>query len=168
MTKRDSTYQNNKVTMPQNADTLSFDSDGYMDFFGYAMTGQQLYKRLYKSLKVLKIGQGATSDVFSTINMPSAYRYIILSMTSNLVQGSFWLTSSPSVGDEVYLLLRSGSVASGSVVVSASGVSIVGQLGTAITLFHLMNSSNSAAMAHLVCLSDGEWSIVDTKGGYAE
>ncbi len=168
MTKKDSSYANEKVYRTQGADTFSIDSDGYLDFFGNAVTGEQLKKMLYKQLQVVTIGQGAGSTVLSITNLPSLYRFVILSMTSTMVQGSFWLASSPSVGDEVYLILRAGSCASGSIVFSTSGVSLVGLMGIAVSGFSLRNSTNSTAMAHLLCLSDGEWSVLETRGGYTE
>jgi hypothetical protein len=167
----DNSYQP-KVYKEQGGDVLVVASGGtfkiedgasfFFDNSTYEVTQSQLKSLLYGAVKsAVTIGQGAVSTVFSVVNLSYSKRYIILSMTSTCVSGSAFLTSGPVVGQELYIMVRSGSCASGAVVVSCSGVSLVA-LGHDHSRFTLYNSDASAGCVHLICINDGEWSVMDS------
>lgn len=147
---------------------LNVEDGGFFHLNGGITTAAQLKQVVADAVQVSLIAQGAGSTMLSVKNLPADIRYVIFSMTSTLVTGSFWLTSDAVVGREIYFTLRQGSTASGQVWVSCSGCTLIGELGVAISGFYLKNSVASTAKVHLVCFSDGEWSVNGWQGGYAE
>jgi len=159
MTKRDNTYQNARINLIQGGQILSIDDNGWFDFYGDSITGQQMKGTLHAAAKVSVIGQGAGSTVFSQTNIPNSAKYIIFSMTSNLATGSAWLCSGPIIGQEMYIRIARGSCASGMVLISTSGVSIIGLMGSVLSIIRLYNSAASCGACHLICKQDGEWAV---------
>lgn len=160
MTKRDDTYQNARINLIQGGQILSIDSDGYFDFYGQdTVTGVELRGPLLNAARMSRIGQSTDSTKFSQTNIPNSAKYVIFSMTSNLATGSAWLCSGPIAGQEMYILVTRGSCASGLVLISTSGVSLVGLMGSAISIIRLYNSAASCGACHLVCRTDGEWAV---------
>jgi len=167
MAKRDSTYQNARVNLLQGGDYISIDSDGYLDFFGYSVTGIQAKNALYDRLQVSAIATGAVSTALSVLNQPKNTKYITISMTSTCISALFWLTSCMA-GEEAWIIVRSGSTASGAVYLSTSGCSLVGWRGNALSGLTLNNSIASAPAVHLVCLTTNEWSVIGIRGNVVE
>lgn len=161
MTKADSTYQNTKVQLPQGADRLSVDSDGYFDFFGTTVTGQQMYNQLYSPLQNAIIINSV--GALSVINLPADTGYIIFSITDAASNASAWLTSGAKEGQELTLMTRGGG-SIGSVFISTSGVTIVGLLSGDVSSIQMHQSAASQAFVKMVCFTDGEWSIIETTG----
>ena len=166
MTKRDNTYQNARVTLPQGGTMISFDSDAIFDFYAdNQLTGTEVnnfFKGIEAGTKAVTYGQSTDSTKFSVINIPNTAKYVFFSMTSNLAQGSAWLTSGCLAGQEMWLAVHRGSVASGMVLVSTSGVTINGLHGSSISIIRLYNSVASTGAVHLVCTTDGAWTIVES------
>lgn len=147
---------------------LNVEDGGFFNFNGGQLTAAQLKMLLYAGTQTQLVAQGATSAELSVKNLPDNIRYLIFSMTSTMVTGSFWLTSNPIVGKELYIIMRAGSCASGDIIISCSGCSLVGEMGTNISGFTLENSTNSTVKVHLACYNAGEWAVIGAKGGYAE
>jgi len=163
MTKRDNTYQNARVNLIQGGQILSIDDNGWFDFYGTSITGQEMKGAIAYMAKVSVIGQGAASTVFSNTNIPNSAKYVVFSLTSNVATGSAWLCSGPLLGQEMWIRLARGSVvASGMILISTSGVTIKGLQGSAVSIIRLYNSAASCGAVHLACLADGEWSIMST------
>jgi hypothetical protein len=158
MTKADSTYQNTKVQLPQGADRLRIDSDGYFDFFGYTVTGDQLKALLYNAVAVSVIANSA--GVLSTINLPNA-GVIIFSMADAASNASAWLTSGVQAGQRMVITFR-GVGSTGSVKISTSGVTINDGRCSNISI---RNSADSNAVIELVGIGDEKWAVVSTVGG---
>jgi hypothetical protein len=165
-------YPNSKVGIKQGADTIFIDDDGYFNVDGVNVTGDQLRNALYAPMQIQRPVNSTltTSYADSQKNLISGVGVVIFSTTSNHINMSFWLTSCLA-GREVIMMIRAGSVtgASGVIWVSTSGCSLVGILGDAgISGFFLRGSAASQAYVKLKCLTDGEWSVVDYRTGYAE
>ena len=150
MSKSDSTYQNTKVQIPQGADRLSIDSDGYLDFFSTTVSGDVLKKMLYSNQVQTEIL--ASNTVLSSPNIPAnGIVFLRLSETgSNL---SAWLTSCVA-GDEVTIAIQNFLIESVlSVFISTSGCSVVGLQFSDVSNIGLHTSDNSAGFIKLKCFS---------------
>ncbi len=164
MAGRDGNYPNSKVGFEQNnnasaTDRLFCDNDGFFNFDdGNDVAGEQLKVQLYDTIQKTTITASATR--LSILNLPESVGLLILSLTSNLAQGSFWLTSCVQ-GRNVIIKLHPGSCASGSVVISTSGCSIVGLGGSDVSVIHLINSANSTALIELRAYQDNEWTVIN-------
>lgn len=145
----DATYQT-KIYMQRGGDALIVKEGGEVNIADQDIAKAEV------------IGQGATSTVFSVVNLPKS-KFITLSMTSTCVNPSFWLTSCLA-GAEVFLQQGQGSCASGVIDVSLSGCTLLGSLGVAINSFEMHNSAASACRVHLVAMKDNVWSIVSEDG----
>jgi hypothetical protein len=157
MSKSDSTYQNTKVQLPQGADKLSIDSDGYLDFFGTTVTGDTL-KKLLSSNQAQTIVR-ASNTVLSSPNLPqNGFVFLRLSETgSNL---SAWLPAC-SAGDELVIAIQNFLVESVlSVKISTSACSIVGLQFSDVSNIGLHTSNGSAGILKLKCFTDDEWTVV--------
>lgn len=161
MTKADSTYQNTKVQLPQGADRLSIDSDGYIDFFGYTADGQSLKNQLYFTALVSSIGNslGAGSGVLSVVNLPNV-GFIMLSLGDGASNASAWLCSGVKLGQRM-IIMTAGVGSTGSVFISTSGVTIN---GGRVSNIRVRNSADSIAMIELVGIGDEQWAVVSTVG----
>ncbi len=168
MAGRDGNYPNSKVGFEQNnnagaTDRLFVDSDGFFNFDdGTDIAGEQLKVLLYDKLQQATVSASTASTTFTTtgVNLLDSIGLVIISMASNLLQGSFWLTSCVQ-GRNVIIKLTKGSCASGSIVISTSGCSIVGLLGSDVSVIHLINSTNSTALIELRAYQDNEWTVVN-------
>jgi hypothetical protein len=153
-------------------DTFFVDSDGFMSFNSTSFSGVQLKELGDKAVVVQTakqiIGQGVPSNVYSVINLPSTVAMIVFSATSTCADASFWLTSVPYIGREVFLRVTKGSCASGRVWISTSGCSLCGVWGSAISGFYLYNSVASTGTAKLLATNTNEWSVVQVNTSYAE
>jgi hypothetical protein len=181
MAGRNGRYPNSKVGFEQNnnagsTDRFFIDHDGFFnvagDVGGGDIRGDQLYELLGKKLNAIYrpvLSTTAGSLATSMVNLLSTTGVVLFSVTSNWVNCSFWINSC-SVGREAVLMCRVGSATGASAIiwVSTSGCSIVSPLGLAISGFFMRTSAASTALVELRCFIEGEWSVVDTKGGYAE
>lgn len=161
MTKRDDTYQNSKVHLPQGADRISFDSDGYMDFFGEAeVTGSLLKKMLYDNHQAQTILTSAL--VMSTVNLP-ANGFVFLNLSVSVVNASMWLPSC-EVGDELVVAIKAYALNSlNSVFISTSGCTVVGLVYSGVSHIDLQTSVASVGnktIMRLKCFTDGEWTVI--------
>lgn len=161
MSKSDSTYQNSKVTIPQGSDRISFDSDGYMEFYdGNTITGEQL--RTFQYTNKLNQIIAASGGAISVVNLPSGGT-VFLSLSNGCSNASAWLTSCVA-GAELYVVIRRNGIGGesvGSVFISLSGVSLVGLTAQDLSSISLHNSSGSAGYIKFVCLSNNEWSVLE-------
>lgn len=164
MAGRNGDYPNSKVGLEQGAERFFQDSDGYYNAAGNDIDGNEMKYQLYDAIQKTTIGQGATSTKLSVVNLPADVQLVILSMTSTTVEGSFWLTSALQ-GRTIILRQNMGSTASGSIVISTSGCSIVGLTGSDVSVIHLINSTNSTGMITLKTFTDNEWTVVDVGDG---
>ena len=115
---------------------------------------------------------GAGVGVLSEVNLPFSTGIVIFSAESNLINGSFWLTS-VSVGADITLLLRgdiTGAFTNASTIieVSLSGCTLLGSEGRAILSFEMHTSLASDPWVQLKCFTDGVWSIVAQNGDVNE
>ena len=155
MAKSDNTYQNTKVGYK--SDGFFMDDDGNFDFFGTGtLTGQQMRSLLYPKAQFSVIANSA--GVLSAFNLPSA-GYIIFSIADAASNASAWLTSAPSPGQTMILLMR-GLGSTGSVYISLSGVSLVGKITVNLSSISIQNSVGSSGWVELLCTAAGEWSIL--------
>lgn len=178
MSKIDTTYVNTKIGFRRSdasdnqVDTFYIDDDSVFQYYdsGGALeaSGAEMMYNNYLPLTTQTIAQGAASTVLSVVNTPSNIQWLIISMTSTMVAASFWLASNVKKGMNLHVLIRAGSCASGAVVFSTSGVSVVGRMGLDVSGFTLNNSTNSTAYVHLHALQDDEWSVINFRDGYVE
>ena len=98
---------------------IKIESGGFFYVNGLQITSQQLQQTLYDSIRKQVVAGAVGSTVLSTLNLPASIGLLIISMTSNVAAGSFWLTSVIQ-GREVILQMYAGSTASGSIVISTS------------------------------------------------
>lgn len=161
MTKADSTYQNTKVQLPQGADRLSVDSDGYFDFFGTTVDGQSLKNQLAFAPLVSSIGNslGAGSGVLSKINLPNV-GLIILSVGDGASNASAWLCSGVKLGQRL-VIMTAGIGSTGSIMISTSGVTIN---GGKVSRIGVRNSADSIAMVTLLGIGDEQWAVTSVVG----
>jgi hypothetical protein len=144
---------------------MTVESGGNLALAGANLAGDDARRILVSELGgTVIIGQGATSTVLSIVNLPKNVRTVLLSGTSTMIAGSFWLTS-VSAGREVFLMFGGGSTstASGVVTVSCSGCSLLGSVGTAISGFQ-MNMSASHCAILLRAVEDNVWAVVSQYG----
>jgi hypothetical protein len=158
MTKADDTYQNSKVQLPQGADRLSIDSDGYFDFFGTTVDGQSLKNILAYPCTASIIAN--TGGVLSVVNLPHVGT-IILSIADAASNASAWLCSGVKAGQRLVIITR-GIGSTGSVIISTSGVTIN---DTRVSNISIRNSVDSMAIIELVGIGDEKWAVVSTVGG---
>jgi hypothetical protein len=158
MTKRDSTYQNTKVGIPQGADRLDIDSDGLLDFFGVAtVTGDALKKILYDNQQQTIIRSSNT--VLSTSNLPQN-GIVFLRLSVGCSNISAWLVT-PSVGDELTIVVQNFLIESVlSVRISTSLCSIVGRHFSNAANLCMHTSANSEGWVKIKCFTAGEWTVV--------
>lgn len=158
MTKRDSTYQNAGINIPQGADRIDIDSDAYLDFYGDAVTGEEAKGVIYNAVNTVVIANSA--GVLSVINLPVSAGIIIFSIADAASNASAWLTSGVKAGMRLLMVTR-GVGSTGSIIVSTSGVSINDGRVSNIAIH---NSADSAAAIELVGVADEEWAVVSTLG----
>jgi len=148
--------------------------DGFSFYFGgtaYQMRTMDL-KAALAGIGVVSTYAIASASAIELAESNIVYgntKIIRISMQSNLESCTIHLTSSPKAGMELWIIQAhiNGTCAIGSVIISCSGVSLMNQMGSDHSRFHLINSTNSLGMAHLMCFRDGEWSIVDTNSATA-
>jgi hypothetical protein len=158
-------YPNSKVGILQDADTIFADADGYFNFAGNRVTGQQLNDALYLPLQKTIIANSA--GALSVINLPSTYGVIQFSLATAASNASAWLTSSPRAGQELILMmLADNSVAS--VFISTSGCTIIGNRFTDVSSLSLQQSAASNGFIRLKCFSAGVWSVIERNGATVE
>jgi len=158
-------YPNSKVGIEQGAEKLFVDSDGYFNFAGNDVTGQQLNELLYLQMQKSIIANSA--GVLSVINLPSTYGLIQFSLATAASNASAWLTSGPRVGQELILqMLTDNSVAS--VFISTSGCTIIGTRFGDISSITLHQSAASNGFIRLKCFTAGAWSIIERNGATEE
>ena len=158
MSKSDDTYQNTKVQIPQGADRLSIDSDGYFDFYGDTVTGEEAKGVLYNAVNPVVIAN--TAGVLSVTNLPISTGIIIFSIADAASNASAWLTSGVKAGMRLIMITR-GIGSTGSIIVSTSGVTINdGRVSNIV----IHNSADSAATVELLGVADEEWAVVSTSG----
>ena len=162
MTKKDDTYQNSKVSLIQDADTLTFDSDGIMDFFGSEITGENLKAMLYAKLQyqVIANSAGAGSGVLSTLVVPSYIGLVIYSIGDAASNASGTLPGCLA-GQEMILITR-GAGSTGSIRLSVpTGVSVYGLMSNTLSVIALNNSAGSQAYVHLKAIADDTWAVTN-------
>lgn len=172
MAGRDGRYPNSKVGFEQNNnnsanDRLFIDTDGYFNVDGTDVTGEQLRNRVSDYMKYSIVTGAAISTSLATKNLLSTVTTIIISMTSNITSGSFWLNS-VTAGRELLVKMWHKSCASGQVEFSTSGCSLVNRSGSAISGFILKASAGSNTYVRLKCFTDNEWCVIDAGGQYSE
>lgn len=136
----------------------------YFDSSTYEVTWEHLRELLYQSKQTVTHAQASVSvaNVILPSQLYTSAKFVNLSMTSNLTAGIVWFASAPSVGQELWVRIAAGSVASGAVILSTStGVSLITPAGSDISQIRLINSTNSWGWVHLVCMKAGEWAIAD-------
>lgn len=149
---------NTNICLKQGGDAFGF-FDGTNE---REVTALQMMQQLHAPTLCSTYTLSTASTQLASFNIDYRAKYIVFSITSNAANLSAWLTSNVSVGMELYLILRQGSTcASGSLLISCSGVSLVDHLGVTRTIMHLLGSAASWGRAHLVCTKDGEWSVMD-------
>jgi hypothetical protein len=143
--------------------------DGALAFFKSStnqLTADQLQTALFNPLNTVRYCAASVSTAggdFSVLNLPSTVGVVFLSLGSNTVDVSFYMTSCTQ-GQDVWIKLAPGSVVSGAVALQFSGCSFVGSLGLALTSISLYNSAASVGAVHLKCFQDDEWTIVSHQG----
>lgn len=140
--------------------------DGFMFYWDDSSSD----KVTAENLKAVLLGGAkfsvrATSTISTSFsvggqNLFNSVKYYIFSMTSTMVNGSAWLCSSPTPGQTMDILIRGGSCASGLLLISCSGVSLVNYRGSDISRITLYNSGASAAYMRVLATSSSEWSII--------
>lgn len=156
MTKADNTYQNTKVQLPQGADRLSIDSDGYFDFYGDTVSGEEAKGLLYNAVNPVVIANSA--GALSVINLPISAGIIIFSIADAASNASAWLCSGVKAGMRLVLVTR-GIGSTGSILISTSGVTIN---GGRVSNIRLRNSADSVGVVELLGIADEEWAVVST------
>jgi len=159
MAVKDVTSYQAKVGRVQDADRYYVKDDGYFQWGDIEKTGLQMENALAYSNTI--IGAAAGSTVLSITNYSVGLKHVWLSMTSTMTNASYAMVSDPLKGEDVYISLKQGSTASGLVTILFSGCSYVGKHGSVLASIALHNSGGSQARIHLMCFSDGEWTIVD-------
>jgi hypothetical protein len=167
MAGRDGKYPNSKVGIEQGAERFFIDPDGFFNVDNNDVTGEQLRNRVSDNLNYSIVTGGAVSTSLATKNLLSNVTTIIISMTSNITSGSFWLNSC-TAGREVLVKMWHKSTASGQVEFSTSGCSLVNRSGSAISGFILKASGGSNTYVRLKCFTDNEWCVIDAGGQYSE
>jgi hypothetical protein len=167
MAGRDGTYVNSKVGKEQGAERFFIDTDGFFNVDGVDVTGEQLRQLVADKLNYSIVTGGAVSTSLATKNLLSTVTTVIISMTSNITSGSFWLNSC-TAGREITFKMWHKSTASGQVEFSTSGCSLVNRSGSAISGFILKASAGSNTFVRLKCYTDNEWCVVDAGGQYSE
>lgn len=160
MAKYDDTYQNSKVYLPQDANVLAIDDDGFFGFSGgTTVSGAALKAYNYTNNLIQTVATSAGS--LSVVNLPSGGT-VFISASVGVSNASAWLTSC-STGARLRLVFRlTGGVDSvGSVFVSLSGVSLVGLTNQDLSSISLNTSAASAAFLELLAISDNEWAVVE-------
>ena len=162
-------YVNSLVGRAQGANRFFMKAAGYFQFYDQELTGLQLKNMIGNQLSVQRIfvEQASATGDFSVVNLPTNKGHIYLSMTSNTAVGgaSFYMTSCVA-GQDVWIHIAPGSVASGTVALAMSGCSLV-HLGEPFTSLTLYNSGASNAAVHLQCINDDEWTVVGSVGAAA-
>lgn len=105
-------------------------------------------------------------------NLPSNVRFVTIVGSVTMSQASFWLTSC-SAGAEVFLRLV-GDVSGGfandntSVIVSLSGCTLMGSVGSTLSGFEMHTSIGSDCGVHLIAQTDNNWAIISQFGDIRE
>jgi len=161
MTKANDTYQNSKVTLPQGADRISIDSDGYLDFYGTTVIGSLAKKFLYTNH--IKYSVQTTAAVLSVVNLRVGVNFLAPSIGGSNM--SAWLPSC-TIGDEITVMLGHGPLVESvlSLYISTSGCSILGQVFRDASGVSLHTSNLSTGWIKFKCFVDGEWAIVARAG----
>jgi hypothetical protein len=153
----DNKYPNSKVGILQGAEKLFIDSDGYFSMNGNDVSGNQLDKFVQQRAQQITIINSA--GVLSTINLPTGYDLIIVSVAAAASNASAWLCSETlAIGQKRLLLFRGDSV--GKVFLSTSGISVVGTMSGEISSISITNSATSFAWIQLLATDTSEWSII--------
>jgi len=129
------------------------DSTGSVDVakMRFALTDTLAVQRIACSVST-------ANGVFSLANLPANIGHVYLSMTSNTASPSFYMTSCVQ-GQDVWIHIAPGSVASGTVALAMSGCSLV-YMGEPFTSLTLYNSGASNGAVHLRCINDDEWTVI--------
>ena len=164
---QDETYQT-KVYQEQGGEALVFGSGG----LGRIESGGAIIpvRQVIGLNSVSDAGAGV--GVLSVVNLPFSTGIVIFSAESNLINGSFWLTS-VSRGADIYLIVRgdiTGTFTNYSTIieVSLSGCTLLGSDGGAILSFEMHTSGASDAWLQLKSFTDDVWSIVAQNGDINE
>jgi hypothetical protein len=153
---------NVNISLKQGGDAFGF-FDGSNE---YEVSALQMKRALYDPLvySTLSLSTASTTLGSGLENLNYYAGVIYIPMTSNAAQLSAWLTSGPVAGQELILQLKlayAGSAcASGTCVISCSGVSLVTLLGLDNSRMTLYGSAASWGRVHLKCIKDGEWSVM--------
>jgi len=167
MAEISATYQP-KVGSEQGGDKLYIKEDGEFKFYDTDVTGLQLRNMLALSLNGEKdILLSGVNLVVATscINMVSNYIMYKVSFASNAANLSWFITSCVA-GQEVYVRTVNGSAAAGSggLHIETSGCSIAYLSGTGINSIFLSDAIGSSPFVHLRCFTDGQWTVLETRG----
>jgi hypothetical protein len=171
----DATY-NTKVYLQQGGDRLFAISGGSVlieSGANFQLGGGNIAAEDARKILVSEFGAQtvitASSTKLSVINLPANVRTLIISGTSNLVSGSFWLTS-VSAGREVLIMFPGASCSSVSthVLISCSGCTLLGSVGTSISTIGLYASGASMPMVMLRAVEDNVWAITAQAGDVDE
>ncbi len=153
---------------------FEFDIDGVLT----TITGSQAKALLFYGGQVQVIANSA--GVISTINMPSV-GYIIYSIADAASNASAWFTSIAGTVGQVLTILMRGVGSTGSILMSTSGVSLVGLISGDLSSIRIQNSgiyrvgaSTGVALLsgmgyiRLLCTAADEWSVIEKTGGIVE
>lgn len=160
-------YESGATLNLESGATVSMISGAVLGFAGQnvnAVDARRLIGSEFKNVEIL-----ASSTRLSVLNLPANVRFVIISGTSNLVSGSFWLTS-VSAGREVFIQFGtlSTSTASAHIMISTSGCRIIGSCGTELSSILLYMSTASRPFLHLATPDDDVWAIVRQYGDINE
>ncbi len=161
MAEIDSSYSSAKVGIEQGAETLYIKSDGQLKFFDQDVTGSELKALIGAQINVTTIINSA--GVLSTTTIPSNTGFVILSIADAASDASAFLPSCTQ--GQVMVLMARGVGSIGSVFISnLAGVSIVGFISGDMSSISFHLSANSQPFIRFACLSDNEWSVLETAG----
>lgn len=157
----DATYQP-KVYHERDGDREVFADGGYLQAVDTDFTAAQLKAYLRRVNNAVIATSGG---IFSTKPVPSGYGLVILSMSTGITASLAMFSG--MVGDQIRIMLRTGSTGTATIVFSAnasglSGVTCIG-LNSAVDLssIDLQASANIHPQVLLECLAANVWSIVD-------
>ena len=170
MAEISSDYQND-VGFIQGGTGMYIKDTATFKFYDTDITGLQLRNALAiivnGEFDILLSGGGTNVNnsrvADSCINLRSDYKYYKMSLTSGAVSPSFYLTSCV-LGQEAYIRCVQGSlVNNGTLTLLTSGCSIA-YYSAGVTSLLLSDATGSAPFVHLKCFSDGQWTVLETRG----
>lgn len=179
MSLQDATYQNSKVGMTQDADTVFVKSDGYFQTADVRTLGSKLKADIYATGRNVVIANSA--GVMSTQVagesaapvLPSYYGVIFLSFADAASNASARL---PSAVPGMFLTLRGrGAGSAYSIIIYGAGATsgiasadLIGSISGALSSIKMHGSAGSQPLLILYGTDDGKWAVMDKAGQVTE